>query len=176
MRILGLDPGMATTGYAILWLGDAGAVELVEYGVFETPPGEPEHARLARLHNWLCTFLSVRHPEAVAVERPYPNPKMAAAIVTSAAAWGVIVTAAARAGVRVVADYQPSAVKAAAGVKRGAKKAAVRAALSERFGAKLRGRDDGLDAIAVALAHVATLQREAEYAADVRRGVIGGVA
>jgi len=167
VRILGIDPGLAAVGYALLWVGDTPAdVELVEYDTFETAMGKPERERLADLRRWLSVYLADRCPDVVAVERPFPMPKLSYNIVPVSAAYGVLVEAAA--SVRVFRDYGPQVVKAAVGVKQREPKKLIRKAVQERFGARLRGRDDGLDAIAVALAYVRDLERESDYAASVR--------
>lgn len=49
MRILGLDPGTATTGFGVID-ADHGHNRFVDAGVITTPPHTPMSERLATLH------------------------------------------------------------------------------------------------------------------------------
>jgi Holliday junction resolvasome RuvABC endonuclease subunit len=77
-------------------------------------------------------------------------------------AYGVIVEACERAGVRVV-EYPPQVIKKAVANSAKAQKPQMRAAVQAYFGVdRLRGKDDGIDGIAIALCHVLKEQKEQE--------------
>ena len=67
MRILGIDPGLATIGYGIVD-EDAGALRLVSYGIVTTPAGMPLPSRLQAIFADVQTLIASYHPDAVAVE------------------------------------------------------------------------------------------------------------
>ena len=151
--ILGLDPGLASVGHAIIHVRpEDGAVTLVEYGTFTTPAKTAEAERLIEIDTWLATYLSVRQPAAVVLERPYPTARMLSNVLIVGMAYGCLVTAVHKARVGVVLEVNSMAVKAAVGLPRGAPKKDMRAAVSRVLDVPLlKGADDGIDAIAVAL-------------------------
>ena len=59
MRVIGLDPGTATTGYGVIE-GDIEALVLVEYGAIVTPAGVPMPDRLGLIYDRLNELLA-RH-------------------------------------------------------------------------------------------------------------------
>ena len=155
-RVMGIDPGLASLGWALLDVHDEDqAVTLLEYGTFTTPPRTNEGERLRAIDTWLSTFVSIRRPHAVAIERPYPTARMLTNILTVGMAYGVIALALRQAGVLDITEHNSAAVKGAVGLARGAKKKDMRAAVSLALGVpRLKGADDGLDAVAVALCRV----------------------
>jgi len=150
---MGIDPGLASVGHAIIHVRpEDGAVTLVEYGTFTTPAKTAEAERLIEIDAWLSTYLSVRQPRAVVLERPYPTARMLSNVLIVGMAYGCLVTAVRRARVGVVMEVNSMAVKAAVGLPRTALKRDMRAAVSLALGVPLlKGADDGIDAIAVAL-------------------------
>ena len=153
MRILGIDPALAAVGYAMVWQGEEPAdLELLEYDTFTTPAKTQEGYRLLLLRRWLEAFLEVRQPNVLAIERPGLAGRAYANGLPLGMAYGVILCCAQAAGLRVV-EYTPQTVKLWAAGSGRAQKPAVRAAIKARFGDGLKGRDDGFDAVAVALTH-----------------------
>ncbi|NDC83409.1 crossover junction endodeoxyribonuclease RuvC, partial [bacterium] len=66
MRILGIDPGIATTGYGVIEkLGNKFKVE--EYGVITTPAHTPLPRRLAQLATDLRQLIDRTSPQSCAV-------------------------------------------------------------------------------------------------------------
>ena len=68
MRILGLDPGTATTGYGIIDAAD-GRLTLVAYGVVSTPAGDPPAERLQSIFHQLRALLAEHRPDTAGVEQ-----------------------------------------------------------------------------------------------------------
>lgn len=58
MVVLGIDPGIGTTGYGVVGEDERGDVRLVTYGAIETTPGEPMPERLRALHTAVCALLA----------------------------------------------------------------------------------------------------------------------
>ena len=164
MRIVGLDPALASLGHAALWVNpeDAADVELVEYCTLETPPHRPEGERLLLIRRWLESFLESRRPTIVVLERPMFRGHLAYNSLPLGMAYGVIAVVCEAAGLRTQ-EYAPNTVKLLACGKGlgNASKRQVRAAMRARFDAKLKGKDDGIDAIAIALAHAKRLEEDA---------------
>lgn len=69
MRILGIDPGTATTGYGLIEEDDQGQLMVVEYGVFLTPAGMPAPERLLKVYQKLTEYILLHQPDLAAVEK-----------------------------------------------------------------------------------------------------------
>ena len=68
MRILGIDPGLATTGFGVIERqGDQ--ARFVDAGVITTPAGQAELERLQTIHQELTQILGDVRPDRVAVEQ-----------------------------------------------------------------------------------------------------------
>ena len=167
MLILGIDPAIATIGYALIDLGhEPGELTLVEYNVFQTTVRADEGLRLSAIRTWFETYLSTRQPDVIAFERPQfyfgarglsaaTSAGLAANALPLGMAYGILKEVAHRAGVRCVTEHNPPAVKAAVGLAKTDRKTKMRTAVSEALGLpRLKGLDDSIDAIAVALAHI----------------------
>lgn len=166
MKVLGIDPAIASLGWALLWTNpeNGSDVELLEFGTLQTDKQADEGSRLLHIRRWLEVFLETRQPAAIAMERPVFFGQLGANSLGLGMACGVVKVVCAGAGVAVT-DYGPAAIKKGATGDGRAKKPAIRAAIKARFGDSLKGPDDGFDAIAVALTHAARLnEATAEWA------------
>lgn len=149
MRVLGVDPGLARTGYAVVE-GAPGRLRLIDAGRIDTEPSNDVGARLLALAMMLGDVIATHAPEVAAVEEIFFSTNRRTAMRVGEAR-GVILFAIARAGVHV-AEYTPTQVKQAICGYGGADKQQVtkmtRALLS------LQGnRDDVADACAIAVCH-----------------------
>lgn len=110
MRILGIDPGSLRTGYGCVDT-DGTRCQLVSSGVIAMSPRLAFPDRLLAIHAALVRTIDECRPSAVAVESLFHavNPRSAFVL---AHARGVIVLAAAQAGLPVV-EYAPAEVKRA---------------------------------------------------------------
>ena len=70
MKILGLDPGTAITGYGLI-NADKGAYQLEEFGALRTPAGRPAHERLCTVS---YTHLDVYKRQGLTIIRMGINP------------------------------------------------------------------------------------------------------
>jgi crossover junction endodeoxyribonuclease RuvC len=68
MRIVGIDPGLATTGWAVVDFDGREIVEVVNYGVVETKKGLDTGVRLGEIYSDLCEILEEFKPEVAGVE------------------------------------------------------------------------------------------------------------
>lgn len=110
MNVLGIDPGLANTGYGLVTRRGARFVAL-DGGVVQTPAGQPLERRLATLFAEVETLLDQHAPDAVALEDLYFGQNARSAFAVGQAR-GVVLLAAGRRGLPC-ASYTPQQVKQA---------------------------------------------------------------
>ena len=146
MRILGVDPGIATVGFAVLD-ADKRSQRLLTCGVITTPA----KTQLSIYHD-LNELIAQFHPEAMAVEELFFNTNITTGIAV-AHGRGIILLSGYQAGLQIY-EYTPLQVKqAVVGYGRADKKQVmdmVRRILSLQAVPK---PDDAADAVAIALCH-----------------------
>jgi crossover junction endodeoxyribonuclease RuvC len=153
-RVLGIDPGTATTGFGLVEGQPGGnTVLLLEYGVIRTAPPAPMPERLAEIHSGLTALVAESRPDAMAVEELYFSSNVSTAL-TVGQARGVILLVAGQAGVPVY-EYTPGTVKQALTGYGGADKRQMQEMLRLLLGLEELPRpDDAADGVAVALCHL----------------------
>jgi len=159
MFVLGIDPGLSVTGYALVTATGA-SLRAAAAGVIRTDRDLPMSARLAELYADLEGLIAEHHPDEVAIERVFVNNNLQTAEGVSRAS-GVILLAAARAGLEVH-EYTPSAVKKAIVGVGTAPKRQLQEMVARLLGLeKAPSPADAADALAVAMCHLqsAPLQR-----------------
>lgn len=151
VRILGIDPGYATTGFGLLSAQRA-SYALLQYGTVTTPAELPFPQRLNMLFEDMTRLLEVTKPDAVAVEELFWGHNITTGIGVSHGR-GVILLAIERAGVPLF-EYTPMQVKqAVVGYGKAEKRQVMD--MTRRFlrMERLPRPDDAADAIAIALCH-----------------------
>lgn len=108
MRVVGIDPGIATTGVAVLERASPRPVARL-VGAITTPSGIPQGNRLSALRRALEEILEEHRPDVAAVERLFFNANVRTAMAVGQAS-GVVLAALADAGVEAVL-YTPLEVK-----------------------------------------------------------------
>jgi crossover junction endodeoxyribonuclease RuvC len=166
VRVIGVDPGLARTGVAVVE-GEPGSVRLVFASCVETAPGASDSSRLALLLSELEAVLSAHRPDAAAVEQLFFASNRTTAM-RVAEARGVALCALARHGLDTV-EYTPMQVKESVAGHGGAAKPQV----ARMVRALLRvdaipGPDDVTDACAVAITHVHRARMSRAVAAAAR--------
>ena len=150
MIIVGLDPGLGTTGWGVI-AADGNRLRHLANGQIRTDPKAELSARLLDLHLRLLAVLAEHLPEAGAVEEVFVNDNPQSTLKLGQAR-GVVLLAAASLGVSV-GEYAPRLVKKALVGTGGADKAQVHAMVSRLLpGVKIAG-PDAADALAVAITH-----------------------
>ena len=150
MKILGLDPGLGTTGWGLIE-ADGNRLAHLANGQIRTDAGMPLPQRLAALADQLEALIRDHAPAAAAVEEVFVN-KNPQSTLKLGQARGVVLMCAARAGIEV-GEYAPTLVKKAVVGTGGADKAQVHAMVSRLLpGVKIAGAD-AADALAVAITH-----------------------
>ena len=154
MLVLGIDPGVAITGYALV-AGPPDEARLVASGVISTPSGLPLAQRLQQLHDELERLRQEYGPEVAAIEELFFG-RNARTALTVGHGRGVALLALAQAGL-AVHEYTPMQVKQAVVGYGQASKEQVQemVRLLLRLSA-VPQPDDAADAVAVALCHLQT--------------------
>jgi crossover junction endodeoxyribonuclease RuvC len=150
MLILGLDPGLGTTGWAVI-RAEGNRLAHVANGRIATDVKADLGARLVALDGALASLLAEYAPTAAAVEEVFVN-KNPQSTLKLGQARGVVLLGAAKAGL-IVGEYAPTLVKKAVVGTGTAEKAQVHAMVARLLpGAKIDG-PDAADALAVAICH-----------------------
>ncbi|MCX7832244.1 MAG: crossover junction endodeoxyribonuclease RuvC, partial [Actinobacteria bacterium] len=97
MKIVGIDPGTATTGYACLELFD-GRFKLHKHGCIKTKSEIEISRRIKQIYEEVSNLIDWFQPEVVALERQFFNRNVTNALFVGHAS-GVILLAAAQRGV-----------------------------------------------------------------------------
>jgi crossover junction endodeoxyribonuclease RuvC len=152
MRVLGIDPGLGCTGYAVVDQdGVNGKPDLVEAGAIRTNDERPLPERLVQLDRELSSVLEEFHPDTVALEDLYSEYRFPRTAILMAHARGAICLIAARRDVPVW-SYPARQVKSAVIGYGAASKEQVQEMVARIFGlAKVPTPNDVADAIAIAL-------------------------
>jgi crossover junction endodeoxyribonuclease RuvC len=149
--VLGIDPGVANTGYGVV-AHDRGRLVALDGGVVETSAGLDPGARLAAIHARVGELLDGYRPDAVAVEDLYFGANARSALAVGQAR-GVVVLAAGQRGLPC-SSYTPQQVKAAVcGSGRAAKDQVQRMVQALLALPDLPRPDHVADALAVAICH-----------------------
>ena len=151
LRILGIDPGLATVGFSIVDV-EKSKMKLVTCGVISTPAHTSLSSRLDRIFEDMNELISSFSPDVMSIEELFFNTNITTGIAV-AHARGVILLSAYRAGVQVF-EYTPLQVKqAVVGYGRAEKNQVidmVRRILALPAAPK---PDDSADAVALAICH-----------------------
>ena len=110
LRILGIDPGLATVGFSIVDV-EKSKMKLVTCGVISTPAHTSLSSRLDRIFEDMNELISSFSPDVMSIEELFFNTNITTGIAV-AHARGVILLSAYRAGVQVF-EYTPLQVKQA---------------------------------------------------------------
>ena len=149
--VIGIDPGVANTGYGVV-ARDRGRLVALAGGVVETPPAMDSGARLAEIHARVGALMDGYRPDALAVEDLYFGVNVRSAFAVGQAR-GVVVLAAGQRAIRC-ASYTPQQVKAAVcGSGRAPKDQVQRMVQTLLALPDLPRPDHAADALAVAVCH-----------------------
>lgn len=151
MRILGIDPGIATIGFAVLDY-EKNRFQLVKCGVITTPAHTSLSSRLNRIFDDLSDLIDLFHPDAVSIEELFFNTNITTGI-SVAHGRGVILLACQRAGIKIY-EYTPLQVKQAVAGYGRAEKKQIMEMVKRICGLQAVPRpDDAADAVALAICH-----------------------
>jgi len=149
--VLGIDPGLANTGYGVVARRDGRLVAL-DGGVIRTAAERPQERRLADIHAGVAALIAEHRPDALALEQLYFGQNVRTAFAVGQAR-GAAMLAAGQLGIPC-ASYTPQQVKAAVCGSGRAGKEQVARMVQALLGLREEPRPDhAADALAVAVCH-----------------------
>jgi crossover junction endodeoxyribonuclease RuvC len=151
MIVLGIDPGLANTGYGVV-VRDGARLTALDSGVIETRAGVPQERRLAYIHGAIEEILSEHEPAEVALEELYFGQNVRTAFAVGHAR-GAVMLAAGQRGIPC-SSYTPQKVKSAVcGHGRAGKEQVARMVQALLALPVVPANDHESDALAVAICH-----------------------
>jgi crossover junction endodeoxyribonuclease RuvC len=153
MKILGIDPGTATTGFGLI-SKQGPKLSKLDCGVISTPKDIEMPKRLVMLHDDLQEIFKFHKPDAVAVEKLFFTSNITTAMTVSQAR-GVVLLVAEQNGI-AIAEYTPLQVKmAVSGYGKATKKQVQEMVKKILKLDQIPKPDDAADALAIAICHSA---------------------
>lgn len=153
MRILGIDPGYATLGWAII----DGNLKILDYGLVETNNNIRIDERLFIIHNQINKIIANYSPQCVAIEKLFFAKNTKTAIDVAKCIGVVLLTA--KLNNLDYDEYSPSQVKNAITGYGRASKDQIQNIIMKIFKLKEIPRpDDAADALAIAACHFLNLK------------------
>jgi crossover junction endodeoxyribonuclease RuvC len=151
VKVVGIDPGTAACGYGIVH-ESGGRLRGIDHGWWRTASSERPELRLLTIYDGVAALIAEYRPDAVVLEESFVGVDARTALSVGQAR-GVVLVAAARAGVPC-AEYSPSAVKHAVCGYGRAEKAQVQRMVKAILGLReLPTPNHAADALAVAICH-----------------------
>lgn len=153
-RVLGVDPGLATTGWGVLE-EDRDGTRIQGCGAIATLSSQALPQRLSLLHQQLQQIIQKFAPDTLAIEEFF-FAKFVRTTLSSAQARGVVLLVASESRL-AVAEYNPRAVKIAVTGYGSASKSQMQSMVQRLCGLPHPpAPDDVADALAIALCHLQT--------------------
>lgn len=155
MRVLGIDPGLATVGFGVLDTDGRGNAVAVSHGVILTPKTESIPVRLAMIEEDLKKLIAKYKPQEIALEELFFNDNQKTAINVAQARGVILLTCIKECG--RLYEYTPLQIKQALTGYGRAEKRQIQKMVKTMLKLKAIPKpDDAADAVAVALTHVFT--------------------
>ncbi len=151
LLILGIDPGTATTGYAIL-KAEGDDLEVIDFGIIETAAGTPNAERLHQICEDIEELATTHKPDQAAIEELFFAKNVKTGI-SVAQARGAIIATLTRLKIPV-AEYKPVEIKSSICGNGQAEKSQIQRMVQMILKLdSLPKPDDAADAIAIAITH-----------------------
>lgn len=153
MLVIGIDPGIAITGYGLVEEKSDGSVQCIDYGVIRTPADASPEARLLILYKEIGKILLLHRPVCAGVEKLFFQHNVKTAMSVGQAR-GVALLALAQAKIKV-SEYTPNEVKQALTGYGAASKSQIQQMVKIVLDLpEIPQPDDAADALAVAFCHL----------------------
>lgn len=110
MKVLGIDPGLAYTGYALI-IGEKSEIRSVVYGCIETSPRAKKEERILTIRQHLLKIIKKYQPDRIAAEQLFFARNVRSALVVGQAL-GIIYLCAAEEKIPF-SEYTPLQIKQA---------------------------------------------------------------
>lgn len=164
MKVLGIDPGTATTGYGLIQINGDKTLKVLEFGLIETHKDGAPEMRLKSIYKDMLAIVKDFAPDELAMEMVFfaTNAKTAIRV---GQAQGVILLAAATNNLPIF-EYAPGTIKKLVSGDGRSDKKLMQKAVRRFLGAKVRSAahkkthfDNAADALAVAICHAMHIQK-----------------
>ena len=154
MIILGVDPGLAVTGYGVIEAKNLYQAKLKEAGLISTKAGDRISVRLEKIYKNLLNIVGDYKPEVIVLEKLYSHYKHPATSILMGHARGVVCLAAGISGIKLV-NYPSTRIKKAITGRGQASKIQIQGMVWQLLAIKdERQPMDVTDALACALTYV----------------------
>lgn len=151
-RVLGIDPGLANTGFGVVDFCD-GRYRMVSYGCITTKADQPHGERLLSIYSRLCAVIDEFQPDEAGMETLYFARNVTSALGV-AEARGVVTLCLAQHNIKL-GEYQPNQIKQAVTGTASADKELVERYVKILLGLKTEPKPDhAADALAGAITHL----------------------
>jgi len=168
--IVGIDPGLQRTGYALLVPAPAPReARVVEAGVIRLPRGVSLAGRLVELEQSLAALLDAHQPATLACEQLYAHYRHPRTAILMAHARGVILALAARRGLTILSVAATNVKKILTGSGRAGKRQVQLAVAATLHLAAIPEPTDVADAIAIGLCGLRLRRAEQASGQSARR-------
>lgn len=152
LKILGIDPGTATTGYGVIELCQRNTYRYLGSGIIQTSKNLPMPERLKIIREDVLSLIDDFQPENIAIESIFFF-KNAKTLVPVAQARGVVLEAAGSRGI-LLAEYTPMQVKMSVAGYGKAEKKEIQMIVAKLLNhSTIIKPDDAADAVAIAICH-----------------------
>ena len=156
MVVLGVDPGLGATGYAVVVSGPA-APRIVEAGVIRSKAAHSLEQRLLELSGGLEQVIGEYHPDVLAIEELYSHYAHPKTAVIMGHARGVFFLLAGKSGIPVCSYSATRIKKSLTGAGHATKEQVARMLAGILKCERIGGPADVTDAVATALCHINTV-------------------
>ena len=159
MKVLGIDPGTATTGYGLIETSDKGELKALKFDLIETDKKFSPQKRLELIYEEMLYLLEKHKPDVMSIEKIFfaTNAKTAIRV---GQALGVMLLAASKSKTDVF-EYAPGTIKKMVAGNGRADKKDMQKAIRKILGNGVRSKpkkkthfDNAADGLAVAVCHV----------------------
>lgn len=150
MKILGIDPGIADTGWGVIEKNKKGEIKCLAYGSIKTSSKDDLISRLEKLNTELNSLIKEFKPEYAGVEQLFFNKNVKTALIVGQARGVVLLTL--KLNKLKLCEFTPLQVKQAVSTYGRASKLQVQKMVKMLLGLKeIPYPDDAADALAVAI-------------------------
>lgn len=150
MKILGLDPSLASTGWGIIE-AENNHIRYIADGIITTESSMDMAERLVQLHKGICDIIEIYKPDEAAIEKVFLNTNPESSLKLGQGR-GVIMLAPALYGIKV-SEYEPNKIKKAVVGVGHAQKNQVGTMIKILLPGCKPKNNDSADALAVAICH-----------------------
>jgi len=157
MKILGVDPGLNITGYAVV--EKKNKLKVLEAGFIKTSSEQKLQTRLDKIHSSLLDLIQTHKPQALVLEKLYAHYRHPITASLLGHARGVICLLTAEENI-LFFEYASTRVKKSITGNGHATKNQIQRMVAQILGINQQIQQDTADALAIAITHINILERK----------------